>query len=120
MKKFAIDLSPLRKYRDLRYLFASGVITRLGSAMTLVSIPFQIKELTNSYLAVGLIGAAEIIPLIIFGLYGGVLADKFDRRKLILNAEIASMVVAALLLINSLLPNPNLIFIYVKIGRAHV
>ena len=113
MKKFAIDLSPLRKYRDLRYLFASGVITRLGSAMTLVSIPFQIKELTNSYLAVGLIGAAEIIPLIIFGLYGGVLADKFDRRKLILNAEIASMVVAALLLINSLLPNPNLIFIYV-------
>ena len=81
--------------------------------MTLVAIPFQIKELTNSYIAVGAIGAAEIIPLIVFGLYGGVLADKFDRRKLILNAEIASMVVAGLLLANSLLPNPNLIFIYV-------
>ena len=81
--------------------------------MTLVAIPFQIKELTNSYLAVGAIGAAEIIPLTVFGLYGGVLADKFDRKKLILNAEIASMVIAALLLINALLPNPNLIFIYV-------
>ena len=68
MKKFAIDISPLRKYRDLRLLFASGVITRLGSAMTLVALPFQIKILTGSYIAVGLIGAIELVPLIIFGL----------------------------------------------------
>lgn len=81
--------------------------------MTLVAIPFQIKELTNSYLAVGAIGAAEIIPLTIFGLYGGVLADRFDRKKLILNSEIAAMIVAGLLLVNAMLPNPNLIFIYI-------
>ena len=112
MSKFAIDLSPLKKYQDLRYLFSAGVISRLGSAMTLVAIPFQIKELTNSYLAVGAIGLAEIVPLTIFGLYGGVLADRFDRRKLVMFSEIAAMVVAGLLLINSLLPNPHLLAIY--------
>lgn len=48
---------------------------------TYVALPFQVKELTGSYLAVGLIGLAEIIPLVIFGLYGGVLADHMDRKK---------------------------------------
>ncbi len=75
MSKFALDLSPLKKYRELRLLFTSGLITRLGSMVTYVALPFQIKDLTNSYIAVGLMGAAQIIPLIVFSLYGGVLAD---------------------------------------------
>ena len=90
MKKFALDISPLRKYRELRLLFASGMITRLGSAMTMVALPFQIKILTNSYVAVGLMGLVQLVPLIIFGLYGGVLADAVDRKKMILLAEAAS------------------------------
>ena len=79
MAKFAVDLSPLKKYPDLRALFFSGLVTRFGSALTLVAMPFQIKELTHSYIDVGLMGAIEIIPLIIFALYGGVLADTVDR-----------------------------------------
>ena len=78
----------------------------------MVALPYQIKELTNSYLAVGAIGAVELIPLIIFGLYGGVLADRYDRKKLIWISELGSALLTTTLLVNSLLPNPSLIAIY--------
>ena len=78
----------------------------------MVALPYQIKELTNSYLAVGAIGAVELIPLIIFGLYGGVLADRYDRKKLIWFSEFGSMMLTTALLANSLLAKPNLIAIY--------
>ena len=84
--------------------------------ITYVALPFQIKELTNSYIAVGLIGAVELVPLIIFGLYGGVLADKVDRRKMILYTEIALALMTFSLFINSQLENPSLIWIYVVAG----
>jgi MFS family permease len=113
MSKFAIDLTPLKKYRELRLLFTSGLITRLGSMVTYVALPFQIKELTNSYVAVGLMGAAQIIPLIVFSLYGGVLADSLDRKKMIFITEFGSLGLSALLLINSLLHKPHLILLYV-------
>jgi len=76
--------------------------------ITYVALPFQVKELTNSFLAVGLIGLVEIAPLIIFGLYGGVLADRVNRKVMIWVTEFASMFLTAILLINALLPNPKL------------
>ena len=114
--KFAIDLTPLKKYPDFRNLWASGLITYLGSMITYVAVPFQIKEMTNSYIAVGISGVVEIVPLILFGLYGGVLADYVDRKKMIWATEFASLVLVAILLVNALSPNPNLILIYVVIG----
>lgn len=114
--RFAIDLTPLTKYPDFRNLWASGLITYLGSMITYVAVPFQIKEMTNSYIAVGISGVVEIVPLILFGLYGGVLADYVDRKKMVWATEFASLVLVAILLVNSFLPNPNLILIYVVIG----
>ena len=111
-----MDISPLRKYPDFRRLWTSGLISYFGSMITYVALPFQIKELTNSYIAVGLIGAVELVPLIIFGLYGGVLADKVDRRKMILYTEIALALMTFSLFINSQLDNPSLIRIYVVAG----
>ncbi len=80
---------------------------------TYVALPFQVKELTGSYLAVGLIGLVEIIPLVVFGLYGGVLADHMDRKKMIWATEAAALCLSGVLLINSLLPQPKLILIYI-------
>ena len=111
-----MDISPLRKYPDFRRLWTSGLISYFGSMIKYVALPFQIKELTNSYIAVGLIGAVELVPLIIFGLYGGVLADKVDRRKMILYTEIALALMTFSLFINSQLDNPSLIWIYVVAG----
>lgn len=109
----AIDFSPLKKYPDFRRLWASGLISYFGSMITYVALPFQVKELTNSFLAVGLIGLVEIAPLIIFGLYGGVLADRVNRKVMIWVTEFASMFLTAILLINALLPDPKLWVLYV-------
>ena len=113
MAKMAIDLSPLKKYPDFRNLWTAGLISYLGSMITYVALPFHLKEITGSYLAVGILGVIEIVPLIIFGLYGGVLADSVDRKKMIWATEAGALVIVAILLANSILPNPATLVIYV-------
>lgn len=81
--------------------------------ITFVALPFQVKELTNSYWAVGLIGAVEIIPLIIFGLYGGVLADYVDRKKMIWLTEFGTLIATAVLFLNSLRDEPSVILLFI-------
>ena len=113
MRKYAIDLSPLKKYRDFRLLWSAGLFSYFGSMITFVALPFQIKELTNSYWAVGLIGAVEIIPLTIFGLYGGVLADYVDRKKMIWLTEFGTLIATLVLFLNSLRQEPSVILLFV-------
>ncbi|MGV2917989.1 MFS transporter [Streptomyces alfalfae] len=107
------DLSPWRSTRDFRLLWVQGLVTYFGSFMAMVALPLQIKELTDSPLAVGAMGAVELVPLVVFGLYGGALADAADRRKVILLSEAALGLLAAILLVNALLPEPMLWPLYV-------
>ncbi|MFI6943087.1 MFS transporter [Streptomyces sp. NPDC050418] len=102
------DLSPWRSSRDFRLLWIQGLVTYFGSFMAMIALPLQIKDLTESPLAVGAMGAVELIPLIVFGLYGGALADAVDRRKVILLTEAGLGVLAVILLVNALLPSPML------------
>ena len=112
MANFAIDLTPLKKYPDFRNLWTAGLISYFGSMITYVALPFQLKELTGSYLAVGLLGVVEIVPLIIFGLYGGVLADSVDRKKMVWATEAGALILVLVLLGNSLLGSPTTLAIY--------
>lgn len=112
-RRIRIDLTPLRTIRDFRMLFAGGLITSIGSMMTYVAIPFQVAELTGSFIAVGLIGLAELLPLVVFALYGGSLADRVDKRRMVIAGEIASGILVLGLLANSLLDEPMLWVIYV-------
>ncbi|MGW3283181.1 MFS transporter [Streptomyces sp. NPDC001002] len=107
------DLAPWRASRDFRRLWFSGMISTFGSFLTFVALPVQIKELTESAAAVGAIGAVELVPLIVFGLYGGALADALDKRKLILWTEAGQGVLSALLLLNALVPSPAVWPLYV-------
>jgi MFS family permease len=102
------DLTPWRTSRDFRLLWSSGLITMIGSTFTLVAMPLQVKQLTGSAVAVGALGAAELVPVLVLGLYGGALADRLDRRKLALVTEVCLAGVTALLLANSLLGRPML------------
>ncbi|MEO3973119.1 MFS transporter [Streptomyces sp. CAU 1734] len=102
------DLSPWRSSADFRRLWIQGLVAYFGSFMALIALPLQIKDLTGSPLAVGAMGAVELIPLIVFGLYGGALADSADKRLLILRTEVGLGVLAAVLLVNALLPEPML------------
>ncbi|WP_256106220.1 MFS transporter [Streptomyces sp. ODS05-4] len=107
------DLSPWRSSPDFRLLWVQGLITYFGSFMALVALPLQIKDLTGSPLAVGAMGAVELVPLVVFGLYGGALADAVDRRKVILLTEAGLGLLAVILLVNALLPEPVLWPLYV-------
>ena len=113
MASLAMDLSPLKKYRDFRLIFTAGLFSYFGSMITFVALPFQVKELTNSFWAVGLIGMVEIIPLTIFGLYGGVLADHVDRKKMIWFTEFGTLMATLILFLNARRENPSVILLFV-------
>jgi len=100
------DLTPLRTSRDFRLLYASRSVTGLGTDAAEVALLVQAKQLTGSTFAVGLLGAVELVPLLVFGLYGGVLADRLDRRRLIVACEAGLACCAALLMLNALAPHP--------------
>ena len=102
------DLTPMRTSKDFRAVFGSRTIAMTGAQATEVALLVQAKQLTNSPLVVGTLGLAELAPLIIFGLYGGVLADRFDRRALMRWCEPGLAGCAGLLLLNALLPLPLL------------
>jgi MFS family permease len=105
-RRLAADLEPLRTSRDFRLVFASRTVTLLGSQASEVALLVQARQLTGSAFAVGLLGAAELAPLAVFGLYGGVLADRLDRRRLIRLCEAGLGGCAVLLVINASLPHP--------------
>lgn len=107
------DLTPWRASRDFRRLWVSGLVSGFGSFLTFVALPVQIKELTGSAAAVGAIGAVELVPLLVFGLYGGALADALDKRKLIVRTEVGQGLLSAGLLLNALLPEPAVWPLYV-------
>ena len=102
------DLAPLRGpgSRGFRAVFTSRTVAMLGSQAAEVALLVQAKQLTGSPLIVGLLGMAELVPLVVFGLYGGALADRLDRRALMRRCEPGLAGCAGLLLLNALLPHP--------------
>jgi MFS family permease len=79
----AVDTRPLR-IAPFRRLFTSGAVTVIGSQLTAVAVPKQIYDITGSSGYVGVSGAVALVPLLVFGLWGGAIADTVDRRKLLL------------------------------------
>ena len=97
-------------------MFTSRTVAYLGSQAAEVALLVQAQRITGSPLVVGTLGLAELVPLVVFGLYGGVLADRFDRRALMRWCEPGLGGCAVLLLVNSLLPRPLLWPLYVIAG----
>jgi MFS family permease len=103
----SLDLTPVKISRDYRLLFASQTVSLFGSMMSFVVLPWQMYQLTKSSLAVGLLGAAEFVPIITMAFIGGALADYVDRRKMVLLTEMLMALGSAALVLNSLLPHPK-------------
>ena len=85
-----VDLRPLRESPAFARMWAGAAITGIGSQMTIVAVGLDIYDRTASTLAVSLVAAFALAPMVIFGLYGGVLADSFDRRRVALVSAIVA------------------------------
>jgi MFS family permease len=107
-----VDLTPWRRSRDFRILLVANAAFYLGQWVGLVVLPFQLYDLTGSNFAVGAMGLVVVVPLIVFGLYGGALADLVDRRKLLTATGVTQVVVAAALIGNARLAEPRVWVIY--------
>ncbi|MCY7326064.1 MAG: MFS transporter [Microbacteriaceae bacterium] len=85
-----VDLAPLRESPAFARMWIGGLITGIGSQLTIVAVGLHIYEITESTLAVSLVAAFALVPMILAGLYGGALADSFDRRKVALLAAVVA------------------------------
>src|SRR5215210_5730678 len=103
-----IDLTPLKVSRDYRLLFFGQLISFFGSMMTFIIVPWQMFQMTKSSRMVGFLYLAEFVPMVCLAFIGGALADAFDRRRMLRLTEIGQCFVTTILLINSLLPSPQI------------
>ncbi|WP_238694397.1 MFS transporter [Nocardioides daphniae] len=113
LRALRMDTTPVREHRDFRLLLVSGTVFLFGAMITYVAIPYQVYALTGSNLMVGMIGLVELVPLVVFGLWGGALADHFDRRRLLITAGLAQAVLVAVLAVNAFLDEPKIWLIFV-------
>ena len=111
----ALDLSPLRA-RDFRLLWTGEIFSEIGSNITLVAVLLQVDALTHDPAAVGLIGLVQLVPLMAASLFGGAWIDRFDRRRLLLVAQIGQAGAAAVLLAGAFLGSTPLWLVYVGAG----
>jgi len=111
-----IDLSPLRTSRDYRLLFFGQLVSFFGSMMTFIVVPWQMFQLTGSSAMVGYIALAEFVPMISLAFVGGALADFIDKRRMLRFTEIGQTAVTAILILNSLLPSPQIWILFVAVA----
>ena len=108
-----MDIGPLRRRRDFRLLWIGLGVSFFGSMITYVALPYQAYELTGSSIVVGLLGLAELAPLLLAAFVGGALADAFDRRRMTQVTEISFAAASLVLVGNAVLPHPQLWLLFV-------
>ncbi len=108
-----MDLTPLRTSRDFRLLFLGKSVSDFGDAIVGTVVPFQVYALTHSTLAVGMLGLCELVPVFVFPIVGGAVADAVERRRLVIVMHAILAVMSALMAVNAALPTPHLWPLYV-------
>ena len=102
LRSVLADTRPLRQ-PDFRRLWTANIITVIGAQLTVVAVPAQIYAITGSSGMVGLTGLFGLVPLVIFGLWGGALADHLDRRTLLEITTIGLVVTSGLFALQAFL-----------------
>ena len=99
--------------RDFRLLWIGQGVSFFGSMITYVALPYQAYQLSGSSLVVGLLGLAELAPLLVAAFIGGALADAVDRRRMMQVTELLFAAASMVLVGNALLPHPQLWLLFV-------
>ena len=111
--RLLVDTTPLRVSPDFRRLWIGQAVSSLGLMITAAALPYQVFHQTGSSLAVGLLGLAQLGPLLVFSILGGALADSLDKRRLLLGVTATGLVCSSLLAANAALDHPQLWLLYV-------
>lgn len=111
-----VDLAPLRASRDLRLLIAGEFVSGLGTQAALVALPYQLYIETGSAFLTGLLGAVELVPLVTMSLLGGAVADRADRRRVLLLDQIGLVACASALAALAFAGSPPVPLLYVLGG----
>ena len=106
MRRFFADTTPLRT-RDFRRLWLAGIVTVIGGNLTIFAVPVQLYALTQNSAYVGLSGLFALVPLVVFGLWGGAWADAMDRRLLLIIASCGLAVASVMLWLQAALALNN-------------
>jgi len=107
-----VDPAPLRLDRDFRLLWSGQAISTAGRMITAVVLPYQVYVLTGDVLAVGALSLVQLVPILVFTLGGGAVADAVDRRRLLLATQAGLTVVTLGLVLLALVPSPPVAGIY--------
>ena len=116
IRGLAVDITPLRRSRDFRLLWFGQLVSNTGRQITVVALPYQVFVQTRSPLAVGLIGLVEVVPLVVATIGGGAVADRIDRRKLLLVTEIGLAATSGLFVAGAVVGHPPLWYLYAVTG----
>ncbi|MBX7448042.1 MFS transporter [Mycolicibacterium sp. 3033] len=106
MGRLFADTTPLQT-PDFRRLWSAGIVTVIGANLTIFAVPVQLYALTQNSLYVGLAGLFALVPLVVFGLWGGAWADAMDRRTLLVITSSGLTVSSALLWLQAALAMDN-------------
>ncbi|MBB5953670.1 ENTS family enterobactin (siderophore) exporter [Saccharothrix tamanrassetensis] len=116
LNRFVVDVSPLRERPDYRLIFTGYLISVLGSQMATVAIAYQVYVTTGSSWMVGLLSVVELVPQVFGMLLGGVVADRMDRRRLLLVLQCASVLTSGGLAIVALGATTPLTAVFVLVA----
>ncbi|MFN0073098.1 MAG: MFS transporter [Chloroflexota bacterium] len=99
--------------RDFRLLWTGGLMTHISDWMDQVTLSWLVLEITGSPVLVGLLHGCRFLPLLVFGLWGGVLADRFDRKTLLIRTQMASLLVTLGLATVAFQESPNVVLVFI-------
>jgi MFS family permease len=104
--------------RDFRLLFLGQIVSLTGSQMQIVAVPYQVWKLTHSSLALGMLGLCRVVPVLLFALFGGVIADAIDRRRLMLLSQSLMALVSLTLAVTTHLgrASPGVVYAALALG----
>src|SRR3954469_21814656 len=97
MRGALIDVRPLRGSADFRRLWIGTSLSTLGGQLTVFAVMLQVWQLTHSPVWTGSIGLAHALPMLVLSPFGGALADRVDRRRLVLQTSLGQLLTVVLL-----------------------
>jgi MFS family permease len=107
LRRHAVDTRPVR-ITDYRRLLVGQGTAFIGSMVTQVAVPVEVYSISHSSLLVGLVGFVGLLPLVVFGLYGGAIADAVDRGRLYFWSSVGTWLVTIALLVQTLIGLHNI------------